>query len=104
LAWLISRGIWGVLRYDGAITMARTQVTLEGEIQRRARRRANDLGISFAEYVRRLVARDLEVPQIKADPSAVFDLGRSDGSDIAKHKDQMIAEAFLSTHQKGHAR
>ena len=38
--------------------MARTQITLEPEIQRRARQRAGDLGVSFAEYVRRLVARD----------------------------------------------
>lgn len=83
--------------------MARTQITLEGELQRRARRRANDLGVSFAEYVRRLVSRDLEVPQKRVDPSAVFDLGRSDGPDVAKHKDEMIAEAFSSMHRKrGH--
>lgn len=89
------------LRYDGAIMMARTQIALEGELQRRARRRASELGVSFAEYVRRLVARDLEVPPTAADISVIFDLGKSAGSDIAKHKDQMIAEAFSSMHRNG---
>jgi hypothetical protein len=74
--------------------MARTQITLEPEIQRRARKRAGDLGVSFAEYVRRLVARDVGNPSAKADPTLVFDLGESRRSDIAKDKDAMIAEAF----------
>jgi hypothetical protein len=39
--------------------MSRTQITLDDEMQRRARRRASDLGVSLAEYFRRLVARDL---------------------------------------------
>ena len=74
--------------------MARTQITLEPETQRRVRQRAADLGVSLAEYLRRLVARDLGNAPAKADPSMVFDLGKSGGSDIAKDKDQMIAEVF----------
>ena len=74
--------------------MARTQITMEPEIQRRVRQRAADLGISLAEYVRRLVERDLGSAPAKSDPSLVFDLGKSGGSDIATHKDSMIAEAF----------
>jgi hypothetical protein len=77
--------------------MARTQITMEPEIQRRARQRASDLGVSLAEYVRRLVAKDLGNAPPKADPALVFDLGRSHGSDIARDKDAMIAEAFAST-------
>jgi hypothetical protein len=80
--------------------MSRTQITLDPEIQRRARRRANDLGMSLAEYVRRLVARDLGSAQTKADPISVFDLGSSGGSDIAKGKDAMIAEAFVLANKK----
>jgi hypothetical protein len=76
--------------------MARTQITFDPEIQRRARRRADDLGVSLAEYVRRLVARDLGGPAAPARPSAVFDLGSSGGSQVAKRKDAMIAEAFAS--------
>ena len=86
--------------YDGAIMMVRTQITLESELQRKARRRASDLGVSLAEYVRRLVARDLARPEQKVDVSSIFDLGSSDGTDIAANKDAMIAEAFLSFHNE----
>ena len=72
---------------------SRTQITLDPETQRRARNRAAQLGISFAEYIRRLVARDLQEPHPVADPSVVFDLGTSGGSDVANNKDQMIADA-----------
>jgi hypothetical protein len=74
--------------------MSRTQIALEPKIQRRARQRASELGVSLAEYLRRLVARDLGGAQTKADPASVFDLGSSGGSDIAKDKSAMIAEAF----------
>jgi hypothetical protein len=84
--------------------MARTQVTLDPEIQRRARQRASDLGVSLAEYVRRLVARDLGRPQISAAPSSVFDLGSSAGSDIARDKNEMIAAAFVSARGKSRRR
>jgi hypothetical protein len=69
---------------------------LEREMQRRVRRRASDLGISLAEYVRRLVARDLGGVPPAADPAVVFDLGASDGCDVAANKDAMLAEAFAS--------
>ena len=74
--------------------MARTQITLGNELQRRARRRAGDMGVSFAEYVRRLVARDLAAPETIVDVESLFDLGSSGGSDISRNKDSMIAEAF----------
>lgn len=83
--------------------MARTQITLEPEVQRRVRQRAADLGVSLAEYVRGLVERDLGGAPMKADPALVFDLGKSGGSDIAEHKDQMIAEAFGATRVKRRA-
>ncbi len=73
--------------------MARTQITLDPETQRRARERAADLGISFAEYVRTLVERDLERPSRNGDPSVVFDLGRSNAADVARNKDAMLGAA-----------
>ena len=73
--------------------MARTQITLDPETRRRARERAADLGISFAEYVRTLVERDLERPARDADPAALFDLGRSKGSDVARDMDTMLGAA-----------
>jgi hypothetical protein len=72
----------------------RTQITLPPEMQRRAHDKAAELGISFAEYIRRLALRDLGRPKRKVDVSVLFDLGSSlDPTDIAKDKDAMIAEA-----------
>ena len=74
----------------------RTQVYLPADEHRRARRRASDLGISLAEYVRRLVRRDLEGPEPEGQVEALFGLGDSGGSDIANLKDEYIAEAIAS--------
>ena len=90
--------------YDGAIMMAKTQITLESEMQRRARQRAGDLGVSLAEYLRRLVARDLARPETAAPVEGIFDLGRSGGSDVASQKDSMMAEAFHSRRKKARRR
>lgn len=88
------------LRYDGYIMMSRSQITLEPEIQRRARQRASDLGVSLAEYIRRLVARDLGRSRAISNPEVVFDLGASGGSDVARNKNAMVSEAFASGRAK----
>ena len=73
---------------------ARTQITLDPQMRRRAQAKAAELGISFAEYVRRLLAQDLDQPKPKADISVVFDLGASDEpTDIARDKDKMVGDA-----------
>jgi hypothetical protein len=74
--------------------MTRTQLSFEREMLRRARERAGELGISLAEYVRRLVAEDLEDQGPSADPETVFDLGSSGASDVAAEKDAMLGDAF----------
>jgi hypothetical protein len=72
----------------------RTQITMDPELQRRAQAKATELGISFAEYIRRLVADDLGTPKPKPDISILFDLGASrEPTDIARDKDKMIGEA-----------
>jgi len=50
--------------------------------------------VSFSEYVRRLIARDIEQFGPQRSLNSVFDLGRSADSDIAIEKDAMIARAF----------
>ena len=77
---------------------SRTQITLSSEVHRKARTKAAELGVSFAEYIRRLVERDLREPEQTADVSAVFNLGRSEGSDIAKDKDRALGEATAAQH------
>ncbi len=74
--------------------MTRTQIALESESHRRARERAADLGISLAEYIRRLVERDLGEPRQRADPRRIFNLGDSGGSDVSRYKDEYVAEAI----------
>ncbi len=77
----------------------RTQITIDRDLLRRARAKADSLGISLSEYVRRLVAADLgyrerKINTGKPDISIVFDLCASDEpTDIARDKDKMIGEA-----------
>jgi hypothetical protein len=72
----------------------RSQITLDPETQRRAHAKAAELGISFAEYIRRLVAQDLGAPKPKLDISAVFNLGSSkEPTNIAQDKHKMLDDA-----------
>lgn len=86
--------------YDVYIMMARTQILLDPQLLRRARHRAADQGISLGEYVRRLLERDLGQPRAVSEPSAVFNLGKSGGADIASQKDQMIGEAVAARYPR----
>ncbi|MCY4571435.1 MAG: hypothetical protein OXF01_01435 [Gemmatimonadetes bacterium] len=74
--------------------MTRTQLSFERDMLRDARERAGQMGVSLAEYVRRLVSADLQGTKRSVDPGVVFDLGCSGGSDIARDKDRMLSEAF----------
>lgn len=74
--------------------MAASQIVLTPDLLDRARERAARLGVSVAEYVQRLVARDLGEGTLQIDPSIVFNLGSSGGADIARDKDQLIYTAL----------
>ncbi|HEY1804219.1 MAG TPA: hypothetical protein VGG45_07030 [Terracidiphilus sp.] len=80
--------------------MARTQVRLEHELRHQARLRASDLGVSFAEYIRILVRKDVSQPRKTAGIESIFDLGRSGRSEIAREKYLMVEEAidFRASH------
>ena len=70
------------------------QVTLDEDRQRRARKRAAELGISISELLRRGLDTVLAEPdRPKAHISEIFGIGHSGGSDIATFKDQYIGEA-----------
>lgn len=85
------------------------QITLDEETQRRAEAKAAELGVSFADYVRGLLAHDLgqpageadAKPQGKPDISIFFDLV-TDGppTNIARDKDKMIGEAVWQEYQR----
>jgi len=84
---------------------ARTQIKLDPETQRRAQDKAAELGISFAEYVRRLLAQDLGPAKRKASVSLIFDLvDEGPTTQVARDKDKMVAEAVWRehAHKSGH--
>ena len=77
---------------------------MDPELQRRAHAKAAELGLSFAEYVRRLVAHDLGEPRRKTPISLLFDLGASrEPTDIARNKDEMLGEAAWAEHVRNTA-
>ena len=74
--------------------MVRTQISLDAKLHSRVRGRAAKLGVSVAEYIRRLVDRDLAEAPRKVDRSLIFNLGASGGAGIAVNKGRMIGEAL----------
>lgn len=76
--------------------MVRAQFTLDAKLRRRAEERAAESDLSFAEYVRRLLERELGEPPPTVDPSLVFNLGSSGGSDVAREKASMLVEAVAA--------
>jgi hypothetical protein len=77
--------------------VVRTQISLDADAHRRAKRRASDLGISLAEYVRRTLERDLGA-EPKGDISAIFDLFDSGASDVSSNVDMYLGEAVREEH------
>jgi hypothetical protein len=74
--------------------MIRTQIAMDPEQHRAARRKAAELGLSLAEYIRRLVERDLPQPEPRrGDMARLFGQGNSGGSDVGKHKREYIGKA-----------
>jgi hypothetical protein len=74
--------------------MVRTQISLSPEEHKRARARAAELGISLAEYVRRLVAADLGGRRHQAPVEAIFALGHGGASDVSQRVDEYLGEAL----------
>ena len=74
---------------------------MDPHLQRRAHAKASALGISFAEYVRRLVKSDLGEPRRKVDISVLFDLGASaEPTNVGRDKDKMLGEAVWERYQR----
>lgn len=74
----------------------RTQIALEAEQHALVRQKAASLGITMAEYIRRLVDRDLGRGGTDADVAAIIGIGRSGGSDIAAEGQAAVAEAVAT--------
>lgn len=83
--------------YDGATMVVRAQVTLDADTHRRAKLRAAERGISFAEYIRQVVGSDLGEEK-KTDISAIFGIGESGRSDISSNVDKYLGESLWKEH------
>lgn len=81
--------------------MVRTQIMLDAEDHKRAKRRAQELGVSLAEYVRRVVADDLGPATGPTDRGAIIGLFDSGGSDIARHKTEYLVDALEAKMARG---
>ncbi|HEX2464335.1 MAG TPA: hypothetical protein VHR17_06885 [Thermoanaerobaculia bacterium] len=78
--------------------MTRTVISIDRDLYERARARAEDLGVSFAEFVRTLLVEKLGEERPRVDPSIVFNLGSGGPTDIARDKDKLIGEAVWAEH------
>lgn len=74
----------------------RTQIALDSVQHARAKQKAANLGITMAEYIRRLVAQDLDDVAPQTSPAAIIGIGRSGGSDIAHEGKQAVGTAIAS--------
>lgn len=79
----------------------RTQIALDPEQHAQAKQKAASLGITMAEYIRRLVDHDLTGPAPQASPAAIIGIGRSGGSDIAREGSQAVVDAVASVSRPG---
>ncbi len=58
-----------------------------------AKQRAADLGISFAEFIRRLLARELETPMPQGDIDSICGMVSGAPFDMARDGERVIGEA-----------
>ena len=81
--------------------MSRMQITLDTKLRDRIRKRAENLGVPIAEYVRTAIEKDLGGEKPRTSVSEIFDLGRSkERTDVSKEKHRMVAEAVGAAKQR----
>ncbi|MCY3851732.1 MAG: hypothetical protein OXF75_13180 [Acidimicrobiaceae bacterium] len=79
----------------------RTVITLPDQVHARAKRRAADLGISFAEFARRLFEKELATPAPQGDLDAIRAMVRGEAFDMAGDGKRIVGEAFASQFADG---
>ena len=71
----------------------RTVITLPDHVHARAKQRAADLGISFAEFVRRLLSRELDTAAPQAGIDSICGMVAGPPLDMTRDGKRVIAEA-----------
>ena len=75
------------------ISVMRTIITMPDHLHAQAKQRAAELGISFAEFARRLFERELSTPALQGNIESVCGMVTGTPFDMARDGDQIIAEA-----------
>ena len=75
------------------ISLVRTIITLPDHMHAQAKRRAAELGISFAEFARRLFEKELATAAPQGDIDSICGMVTGAPFDMAQHGDRIIGEA-----------
>ena len=79
----------------------RTVITLPDQVHARAKRRAAELGISFAEFARRLFEKELDSPIPQGDLEVIRAMVRGEAFDMTRDGKQIVGEAYTSQFADG---
>jgi Arc/MetJ family transcription regulator len=79
--------------------VVRTQITLDAEVHRRAKKRAAELGISLAEYVRRALDHELGEPQDRGDVRGIIAVIDTGPNEVSANVHAHVGEATDALHR-----
>ena len=74
----------------------RTVITLPDQMHARAKRRAAELGISFAEFTRRLFEKELVAPEPQGDLESICGMVQGTPFDMARDGHSIIGTAVAA--------
>ena len=74
----------------------RTVITLPDQVHARAKLRAAELGISFAEFARRLFEKELATPVPQGDLETIRAMVQGEVFDMTRDGKQIVGEAYAS--------
>ena len=78
------------------ISTMRTIITMPDHLHAQAKRRAAELGISFAEFARRLFEKELSLPAPQGDIDSICGMVTGTPVDMASDGERIIGEAAES--------
>ena len=79
----------------------RTVITLPDHMHARAKQRAADLGISLAEFARRIFEKELGMPAPQGDIDSICGMVTGEPFDMALDRERILGEAADALHATG---
>ena len=87
---------------DAMISLVRTIITLPDHMHARAKQRAAELGISFAEFARRLFEKELDTAMPQGGIDSICGMVDGAAFDMARDGERIVAEATDALLADGH--